>query len=463
MIRLLGALEGASAEVRFFVLIWFRHFGVESKLSMKVAEMAEIMGVSKTVVSESLSYLTRKVFFEQTTELKYSRRGRPTPEYIVSDRLLSILSEHEIPMLHIGLVNELLDLRPPSFHRTNLKLSNRLLLCVFLLHADQFGAVQDLGFATIAALTGMSNDQFKSQLDKLTRLGYIRIITPGVTSRHLFGSRASLYLLNVTVERFACASLRSLTCEQAIGYEHEKMLDILIERSLGCLTEYRNAQREEDADRKKRRLEIFEIQKAKFENLACTENPERSWNLFVELRYRPDLRAFLYEKILLVAAQQVFSRKKDDEGWIEELTVDFCKELEPRFEKRNAIKKDRTSTSGAVAEKGEADCGELESKFTDDSDPFNSWNLVVFSQVLVNCIVVDLIQALENKMATLEKHFDRQFLFGFILKEEILGVVTIKAPRSIFGLYPVSEALDSKRVYINADEVHELDVSRQVE
>ncbi|MCT7944191.1 hypothetical protein [Shewanella septentrionalis] len=451
MKRLLSSLKGAKPESRFFISLWFRFFAPEAGVPLPVAEIAKMLGVSKNVVMSSLAYMTTEGFFERSHIHLGVRAGRPTSQYFATNKLLAILCDDEHPRFHAGLIEEL--------HYNNhqhLTLSNRLLLCVFLLHANEYGLVENLGFSVIAQMTGMSNDQFNSQLDKLSRLRYLRKLSSGVTSKVIFGSKPSIYLLDITNERFSSAIFRSVTCEQAIGYDYEEMLNSLIARSLGGLTGYRNAQREKDADRKERQLKIYENAKEKFDGLACTGNSERSWMLFAELKRRPVLKYFLYEKILLLAAQKVFSGENRDETWFLQLAAEFRMKLEPRFEKGAVLAKDRGSE--AVAEVGDAECRELASQSREDGDSLDFWDLEVFSQILANRIILPVIEALESKIAILEQHFDMPFSSAFVLEDKQTEGVSIKPTRSILGLYPVSQAQVVKRVYVNTGKVHDLDV-----
>lgn len=456
MIRLLESLKGAKAEVRFFVLLWFKCYGDESRVSMKVADIAVRLGVSKTVVSESLSYLTRNGFFDKDVQQNQSRTGRPTPLYHVSNRLLAILYDYQKSIVHQSLIDELLELHQYKDTHADLKLGNRLLLCVFLLYADQHGVVQDLGFATVSKLTGMSRDQFNSQMEKLVRLGYIRLITRGITSRHIFGSRPSIYLVDVTVGSFTCASFRTLTCDCGLSDDFEKTLMRVINDSCACLKSLEIVRRIDIGDDIKQQgfLDRFKYLKRKFEDDYRVDSSERCWRLFIELKRRPVLRVFLFEKILQIAVQKVFAREKQDQAWFAQVADEFSKELEPVFGKCWSIDKDLDSENTAIV--GEEYSEDLESKLKYYLSQIDSWDLGVLSLVLVSCIISNLIKAIESKIGTIEEHFGMKFSFGYILEDKYVGANVVNAARSIVGLYSVANEQTVKRVYINRGVVHEI-------
>ncbi|MCU8083632.1 helix-turn-helix domain-containing protein [Shewanella oncorhynchi] len=209
------ALKGSRANVVFFILLWNRHFGYSNPISRTVAEIAKQFSVSKTVVSEALTYLVERGFFEKERSSTLPKRGRPTYQYIVSRQLQDLLRLMGTSSQYQPLVNELLTLDQKYVLHTNLKLNNRLLLCVLLLHADPTGVVRNLDVKTITNLAGISRDQFRNQLQKLKNLGYIQAIIPGTSSRYLFTHANSAYFLDFSL----FSAKHTILEELAPGYQ----------------------------------------------------------------------------------------------------------------------------------------------------------------------------------------------------------------------------------------------------
>ena len=448
MKRLLSSLKGAKPESRFFISLWFRFFAPEAGVPLPVAEIAKMLGVSKNVVMSSLAYMTTEGFFERSHIHLGVRVGRPTSQYFATHKLLAILSDDELPRFHVGLIEEL-----HFNNHQHLTLSNRLLLCVFLLHANECGLVENLGFSVIAQMTGMSNDQFNSQLDKLSRLKYLRKLSSGVTSKVIFGSRPSIYLLDITNERFSSAIFHSVTCEQAISTEeYQNTIKRFISLSNTGLTSYRHAQQEDDVDIKTNRQSIFTHSRKQSAKAIGIESAEFSWIFFIELARKPALKKFLFEKILLTVAQSAISRRELNQEWLTQLSISFCQEIQPVF-----LKKGKVLIGGNHAEdidkngkKSHVD----ERESGDEVDLFDTTDLSVFAEVLVRCVIFPAVKTLKYKTAILKKHFKAPFKFAFLLDEKAEGVIEIKRPLDIYCLYPISNGPYEKRVCFVGGEVH---------
>ncbi|MGR5118492.1 hypothetical protein ACPV5W_07105 [Vibrio astriarenae] len=78
-----------------------------------------------------------------------------------------------------------------------LTLANKLVLLVLVFFCDEFGSVSSLGLADIASLTGMTRERVKSNIDKLSRVGFIDGIVAGGTIPQLMGRVPSRYDLNL--------------------------------------------------------------------------------------------------------------------------------------------------------------------------------------------------------------------------------------------------------------------------
>ncbi|WP_434939695.1 hypothetical protein ACRWQN_02775 [Shewanella sp. HL-SH8] len=436
MKNLLSALKGARPEIRYFTLLWSRFYDPHIELVTPVLTMAKTIGVSKDVVSTSLSYLTEFGFFDKQHGQLHSKVGRPSSKHLATDKLLAILSEDEAPKLHAKLIDELLDMQGLESDHSNLKLSNRLLLCVFLLHADQFGLIQDLGFATISKLTGMSRDQFNSQLLKLTNLGYIKLITTGMTSKLIFGSKPSIYMVNVTCEYFAHANFRSLTCENT--FSHEDIFTNLIQRSTAGLTEYSAWQRSNEKD-KVNRKNFFELKKSEFFRIVDVDNAERCWRLFYEF-HRIVLKRFMFEKILLLAAQQVIFKQEINDDLRYRLVNELRIELIPRSNKPNYT----TAITGVIPVTGEL----IDTPGAETSDLRDTFDFDIFSEVLITSVVFPFMKIFQSNLKILENHFGVKFSSGYwTLNADDHN--PYRSPRSFVLLYPADSDHIVHRVSID--------------
>ena len=436
MLLTLKSLANAKPEVRFFALLWMKAFYQQSKAMGTVADTATQLGVSKDVVSASLKYLVDHDFLKKGHKELRSRVGRPSLFYTASEKLLVTLTDgvnSHIP--NIDLIDEVLKKRGKDSAHSELKLGNRLLLIVFLLHADQFGLVQELGFTAISQLTGMSRDQFNSQLEKLSRLGYIKQITTGVTSKHLFGSKASIYWVNVTREQFRRASFDLLTCEDA-WWDEGVFID-LIKRSKDALQLISNLQRSGDRAREVQRLSL----KRKIDNFSHyvhVQNAERCWRAFYELSLRPVLRRFMLEMLLLSTGGLVVqTRQEKNEELCASLSNELAKELKPRFNKSNAIFSEHNVEITSEEQPNEGD--ELT-----HTDLLVTWDLAVFSEVLIKNVLFLYMETVTNRIKRLEQFYKVRFSAGYLMLKEDTDE-PYRSTRNLVLLYPAtSTPLPSK-------------------
>ncbi|MDI5838119.1 hypothetical protein [Shewanella xiamenensis] len=165
MITFLAMLEEAKPEVRLCAWLILRSYYLEQRFSSSVTFKSSIislskkLGVSVDLASATINYLSDTSLFTKVVSNVVPKVGRPTPEFEISTELLSSFDIHLES--RNSLVSEILDVKSKRLGlHGDLKLGNRLLLIVLLLHADQYGYVNSLGFKQISSLTGMSRDQF---------------------------------------------------------------------------------------------------------------------------------------------------------------------------------------------------------------------------------------------------------------------------------------------------------------
>lgn len=184
--------------------------------SAQVLEHAGALGVSIRLVRRAMTELIGLCFVE--TKRVSQGRGQPMIHYELTEHLLGLLQEEAEaikekvpPNVRNKLVDAVLMANSPIGHLKGLQVhvkgraglqgrasaSNRLLLAVLLIHADQFGVVDCLGLAALSKLTGLTRTRAESQLYKLNQLGLIRCKVPGFSGSTLLGSPKTVYFLNL--------------------------------------------------------------------------------------------------------------------------------------------------------------------------------------------------------------------------------------------------------------------------
>ncbi|MGL5360622.1 MAG: hypothetical protein ACRDBI_13040, partial [Shewanella sp.] len=298
--------------------------------------------------------------------------------------------------------------------------------------------------------------------DKLTKLRYARRLCSGVTSKVIFGARPSIYLLDITNERFSSAIFRSVTCEVAISTKEErKYLDDFIILAGQGLMFYRIAQSETDVDRKAEKMKSLTSKRNKMAELTGIENAESSWVFFNKLATKPALKHFLLEKILLSVAQFVISRIELNQESLTQLCFSFCQQIQPVFLKQGKvlIREDHAQE----IDKNATESHLPESEPSDEVNLFDTTDLTAFAAILVRVIIFPVIGMLKYKINILEKHFKEPFLFACLLEEKKEGVIMIHPLSKIYCLYPITRGPYAKRVYINNGEVAPLDIIADAE
>jgi hypothetical protein len=98
----------------------------------------------------------------------------------------------------------------PVTNRLKAEPFTRLVLAILLCFADESGTVDSLGFASLSALTGRSEDRIRHQLKLLRTKGYISSWVSSQSSP-LFGQKPNIYRLAIDTSVFAPFQLYSVT------------------------------------------------------------------------------------------------------------------------------------------------------------------------------------------------------------------------------------------------------------
>lgn len=223
--RILDAkLRFVDHDSKFFLLTFWRCYGVATPHSRSVKQLVEDLKLPAQAVSESLSELIEAKVL--TVFARPEGKGRPKCIFEVSEAAQSQLREIEERHLgHPELLERLLsgeriratwagwkeglDSKSVSNPGTRegkqvapvrlgqLSLANRLLLMILISHADPFGVVKGLSSRELCLMAGMEGDCLKQRLRRLTALGFIRRHIPGIASSVFAKKLTSIYLLNL--------------------------------------------------------------------------------------------------------------------------------------------------------------------------------------------------------------------------------------------------------------------------
>ena len=311
MITFLAMLEEAKPEVRLCAWLILRSYYLEQRFSSSVTFKSSIislskkLGVSVDLASATINYLSDTSLFTKVVSNEVPKVGRPTPEFEISTELLSSFDIHFEN--RNSLVSEILDVKSKRLGlHGDLKLGNRLLLIVLLLHADQYGYVNSLGFKQISSLTGMSRDQFYSQLSKLQSTQYVLSVLPGVTSKYILGTKPSIYFLDVTNNKFASSKFQSLVCEFCSSVQVYQKYSFLCAKAQGYLVALSQSKDEFDSSRKRNTISFLKESLVRIEKLTKVKNVEKCLSLFSVTMLKRNLRNHIVQFIDFYATLLAF-------------------------------------------------------------------------------------------------------------------------------------------------------------
>jgi len=211
-------LKNSSAEIKWFLLALLYNFYSKGKVELTVKDLSERLGVSKNVITKSFSYLV-EVKALNKRKLKTDKNGFVNTYDILIDKtsidnIFPSMKKNEFPQIndtHKSLVDMMFKTKSNELHKSKLQISNRLLLVILLMHADNCGVVRGLGVSDLMRLTGMSRDRLKSQLNKLKYCEFMCASLGGVTGRYLFGVAKGIYRLNLKHKFYQTNAYKPIT------------------------------------------------------------------------------------------------------------------------------------------------------------------------------------------------------------------------------------------------------------
>ncbi|MEL4238855.1 hypothetical protein [Shewanella xiamenensis] len=452
MITFLAMLKGAKPEVRLCAWLILRSYYLEleqrfsSSVTFKssIISLSKKLGVSVDLASATINYLSDTSLFTKVVSNAVPKVGRPTPEFEISTELLSSFDIHLEN--RNSLVSEILDVKSKRLGlHGDLKLGNRLLLIVLLLHADQYGYVNSLGFKQISSLTGMSRDQFYSQLSKLQSTQYVLSVLPGVTSKYILGTKPSIYFLDVTNNKFASSKFQSLVCEFCSSVQVYQKYSFLCAKAQGYLVALSQSKDEFDSSRKRNTISFLKESLVRIEKLTKVKNVEKCLSLFSVTMLKRNLRNHIVQFIdfyatLLAFDEQSLKNEKPDDECIEELVSNIVAVLKPTFEfKRLNEHKDNQYKVYKL------ECDEDEHT---DEELLNTWDLTIFAEVLLRAFILPLAMELRDCIESIKEFNNgKKPLYGFFCSTSeinILSNLRVLFPASIELKYTKTRLIRGK-------------------
>ncbi|QDZ90703.1 hypothetical protein D0436_09610 [Shewanella decolorationis] len=313
----------------------------------------------------------------------------------------------------------------------DLKLGNRLLLIVLLLHADQYGCVNSLGFNKISLLTGMSRDQFYSQLTKLQSTQYVMSVLPGVTSKYILGARPSVYFLDVTKNKFISSKLQSLVCESCSSLQVYQKFSSLCFEAQKYLVAVLQSKEEFDDSRKRNAASFLKESLVRMDKLTKVKNVEKCLRIFMEAKFRKNLRSYIVQLIYFYAVSMAFDEsslndEQLDDACIDELVANVVAVLKPtfQFKGQNELKDSQYKVHKSESEEDEHK----------DEELMNTWDLTIFAEVLLKVFILPLAMELRRCIECVKEFNNKNRpLYGFVC-----SVSEINTLPSFRVFFPVS-------------------------
>ena len=230
-------LSVVSPEAKLVLLRFLQKYGPGRSAGRGVAALAADMGVSGPLVKRGLSELTVEgllIRIALSAEYECSEALRETlaeddgsreasPLHLLADHVLNPASEIMSLKSYDRRVSDTgLEPATPAQRKATARKrlgetasgTNRLLLAVLLIHADEFGVVRGLGISDLSALAGLKRARVEMHLFKLNELGVIRFKVAGFSGSRVLGSPKTLYYLNLHHRCFS-------------GFRHDAMVLVL--------------------------------------------------------------------------------------------------------------------------------------------------------------------------------------------------------------------------------------------
>lgn len=198
LLRELEGLRSFSPEARYLLLVLY--FDLLRKnnnaIDVRIARLTQRFGATPKVIAEVLIHLEAC----KAGVVRRDSNGNKTfhfhPETMFKLRgELSTSSVRRVSYLFSSTIRENVD-AIEALHGIKLRNSNLLLIAIFLMHSDDFGYVQGLSDHQIQKLMGgIASSRLKSQIDTLSRVGFLKVIGKGGVNTVYFGKFTKRYMI----------------------------------------------------------------------------------------------------------------------------------------------------------------------------------------------------------------------------------------------------------------------------
>lgn len=208
-----------TAEEKYFLVRLFWVYGSKSIVSGKISNLTmrnltTVTGMASNQLMKVCDSLLAKKYMDKCLGrdlVNDEKGGRPPITYSLTNRLIDELKESHSKSSVDSDTSLRLDglLGNKEYvvkkYKTKLSPTNRVVLAVLYIHADECGFVENLSMKQLGKLAGLATrDRIEGQLDKLMKLGFILDYVPGLSGKIAWSvGGTSSFFLNVLDEDLA--------------------------------------------------------------------------------------------------------------------------------------------------------------------------------------------------------------------------------------------------------------------
>ncbi|MGY5586073.1 hypothetical protein [Vibrio cincinnatiensis] len=198
LLRELEGLRSFSPEARYLLIVLY--FDLLRKnnnaIDVRIARLTQRFGATPKVIAEVLVHLEACKAGVVHRDSNGNKTFHFHPETTSKlRRELSKPSVSRVSYLFFSAIRKNVD-TIEALHGIKLRNSNLLLIAIFLMHSDDLGYVQGLSDHQIQKLMGgIASSRLKSQIDTLSRVGFLKVIGKGGVNTVYFGKFTKRYMI----------------------------------------------------------------------------------------------------------------------------------------------------------------------------------------------------------------------------------------------------------------------------
>ncbi|EJY6040337.1 MULTISPECIES: hypothetical protein [Pseudomonadaceae] len=246
-------LPDISPEAKFLLLRFLQKYGEGRSVRQGVATFAADLGVSGPMAKRGLHELTAVGFLSQCENRSEYECSQTLRETLASESVKRVTSSlYQLADRVLNPATELISLKSYDRRESGMSLdsvtpaerkeaarkmlreaasgTNRLLLAVLLIHADEFGVVRGLGISDLCTLTGLKRERLEMHLFKLNELGAIRFKIAGFSGSRILGSLKTIYYLNLHHRCFYNSNSTLMVFVLKAKSDYRNNVDLLAEK-----------------------------------------------------------------------------------------------------------------------------------------------------------------------------------------------------------------------------------------